>query len=69
MWEDLVVEDKFIGVSVAKGLQSNRIDAVMFTNRQIHIDVESLNRRHLRVLVNPSIHKLCSDFHNRIRTW
>jgi hypothetical protein len=48
MWEDLVVEDKFIRVSVAKGLQSNRINAVMFTNRQIHIDVESVSRRTAR---------------------
>jgi hypothetical protein len=44
MWEDLVVEDKFSRVSVAKGLQSNRINAVMFTSRQIHIDVESISR-------------------------
>jgi hypothetical protein len=44
MWEDLVVEDKFIRVSVAKGLQSNRINAVMLTSRQIHIDVESASR-------------------------
>jgi hypothetical protein len=44
MWEDLIVEDKFIRVSVAQGLQSNRINAVMFTSRQIHIAVGSVSR-------------------------